>query len=151
MGAVAGPLMVEKGQTPRQGTCLPSGSEQRVGGGPKESRPKNPGTGPQGEQAPPEGRRPLQRGNSEGAITRKDTTRGGGTPNTCGARVRVATEFWRLHAWYTKYSRLRRWGEDYVESDATPHPKEGLPNECPKSGEKIMSQNLQKILPENLQ
>jgi len=65
-----------------------------------------------------------------------------------------------------KYSRLRRWGEDYVKSDATPHPKKGSLTSVPKAGKilpclpgevqpenlkRILNKNLQKILPENLQ
>jgi len=48
----------------------------------------------------------------------------------------------RLLAWYKKYSRLRRWDEDYVESDATPHPNGGLPNECPKRRVRFYPVNL---------
>merc|ERR1712194_801744 len=55
--------------------AFPQGQDRGVDRGrPNSSQKKS--TGPQGEQAPPEGRRPLRRGNSEGAITRKDTTRG---------------------------------------------------------------------------
>ena len=51
-----------------------------TGGGP--TVPKRKDTGPQGEQAPPEGRRPLPRGNSEGAITRRDADGGGRKTHT---------------------------------------------------------------------
>ena len=142
-------------------------------GGSRKEPTKNPGTGPQGEQAPPEGRRPLRHGNSEGAITRKDTTGGGNdlTREVLGLELQRSSGGSTLG---TRSTRVFAAGvEDGEKSDATPHPKRGLPNECPKSGEihpvnlercgpntcksserkleRVLKENLQRILPENLQ
>ena len=98
-------------------------------------------TGPPGEQAPPKGHRPLQRGNPEGAVARRDTE-GGETRQVRCWEAAIVQKSSRLHACSVEVLASSPLGVENLG-------RRFCPKTCPKVfppnlGGKILSQSWQR-------